>query len=1219
MAECTRASLGQEVALGTLYDARLDQFLSGFILPPNAPRGSVLTIPCTHALQHENSTSVGSTHAARFEAMGIDHKLAASVLSGLVEPKGSATFLKDGHPDKLNFFGAVRHIYNTREERLNLNEPRFLDVASVGDYRSTHVVTGIKWGLQSIMTMKHKIDLPNQRPALEASFRRDLGELTAIAESLPSLNFDDNFASNRLKLDYELKLYSDVQRDYGMDKQTLSIMCRFVQLGPQQIRGRDGKGHIISYTLLPIHLLRQLLSGTTAVPNNLPPPEPIIDIIPFLNLFDEFNEAHIKVEEYQILLRSKKQYVAKDHIGQVDMQVTSLFAAHRDLKNNLSQAVMKAKDGTLDNRFISHVHAASMFAVQTTYQVEGRLVDLIKFVDEAVDSGATYIGFNGLSLRSIIISPDIPAPWLFRFNNNVLKNSSSWEDQRLALMEHLWTPNGRGQVYILDSEAFPEDGHLARADFHKLPGFDEVMADDSKRHGSPTIREPMSRQITSSRYLRKLFVSCSPEDLDTSPKPRPTDRYPVRIPCPGSCCNQHSSREWTCIECNAVVEFGLRDDHIYCDCGRALYKRWSFRCNRQSGAGSSKPYRSRDLHKLLLGMHQPTYRNILVLGETGVGKSTFINAFYNFLKFDGFDEAKAANKAYLEFAVPCSFSLNLADPSNPYGEFTNKRIPVGPQDDETEQDGNDGDSATQRTSIYEMRYRDTTYRLIDTPGIGDTRGPEQDKMNMRGILDTLSRYKELHGILILLKTDQSRLTATFKFCFDELLSHIHRSAVANITFGFTHSRSSNYAPGQSLGPLKRLLAKHTDINLTLSPSNAYCFDAESFRYLAAYHYGVKEEDETIYQKSWGESRTATLKFLEHVGNLDPHDISQMLGMYEVRRAIGQLMIPMVDVSREIRRNVDLVKEKIKELDETRLTGEKLREKLHFERIKLDPKKLDMPRTVCTNNKCCDFKMKGNGEITTIYRTVCHENCRLPNITGDCLGASGLIKCKAFKKNKARSCDVCGHHWQQHMHYLYELIPIKERVKDIGIEDRLKQNIGDVALREGRISELHQDAEEYKDERTQLRKATALFVRYLKDNAIMPVNDATEEYYDQLIQVEQNTIQAGKEKKLNVDVHKRNLKNLQHDKRAYLELVETIKMNMHSHPDSEERLSTKKDIEKVISNLYNLKHSGGSLRKIEEVITASKIAGAHEQHDHHQRFTLLRRSSSLIVEPGRSGS
>jgi hypothetical protein len=175
MTEYIRPALGQEVPLGTLYDARLDQFLSGPILPPNSPRGYVLEIPCPHAIQNEISVSFGATHAARFSAMGVDDNLAANVLSRLIEPKGSATFLNDSTLDKEFLYGAVRHVHNTCEERLNLDEPKFLDAAHVGDYRSTHVVIGIKWGLQSIMTMKHCITKPSERTALEASFERDMG------------------------------------------------------------------------------------------------------------------------------------------------------------------------------------------------------------------------------------------------------------------------------------------------------------------------------------------------------------------------------------------------------------------------------------------------------------------------------------------------------------------------------------------------------------------------------------------------------------------------------------------------------------------------------------------------------------------------------------------------------------------------------------------------------------------------------------------------------------------------------------------------------------------------------------------------------------------------------------------------------------------------------------------------------------------------------------
>ena len=61
-------------------------------------------------------------------------------------------------------------------------------------------------------------------------------------------------------------------------------------------------------------------------------------------------------------------------------------------------------------------------------------------------------------------------------------------------------------------------------------------------------------------------------------------------------------------------------------------------------------------------------------------------------------------------------------------------------------------------------------------GIGDTRGPDQDRQNMINILRVLRNYEKLHGILILLKPNNARLTIMFKFCVKELLIHLQRNA-----------------------------------------------------------------------------------------------------------------------------------------------------------------------------------------------------------------------------------------------------------------------------------------------------------------------------------------------------------------------------------------------------------------------------------------------------------
>ncbi|MCV5168941.1 GTPase domain-containing protein, partial [Escherichia coli] len=82
----------------------------------------------------------------------------------------------------------------------------------------------------------------------------------------------------------------------------------------------------------------------------------------------------------------------------------------------------------------------------------------------------------------------------------------------------------------------------------------------------------------------------------------------------------------------------------------------------------------------------------------------------------------------------------------------------------SEHDGARGQSATQSTAVYTVDIDNTRVRLIDTPGIGDTRGLEQDNKNMADILHVLRTYKKLHGILILLKPNASRLTVMFRLC-----------------------------------------------------------------------------------------------------------------------------------------------------------------------------------------------------------------------------------------------------------------------------------------------------------------------------------------------------------------------------------------------------------------------------------------------------------------------
>ncbi|RGP67000.1 hypothetical protein FLONG3_8658 [Fusarium longipes] len=1209
MAEILKPALGQEVAIGSLCDARRGQFHARNISSSSLIERNVTCFPCPVEKQHQVIQSMGATHEARCNAMGIDSNLVVSVLCGLSVPQGSGVFLKDGTSEDNILYGVVRYIYTTSGERIDYRQPHIRDmlnevVTPTPDPISTHVVVVVDYGLQSIITMKYSIKDPGDMTNIQSIFLRDLEQVCNIAKTLPSLDFSDNTVNRALALEYELQLYTDVQKEYDIHMQSLALLCAFVQNGPRQIGADVGlKGYPIAYTLLPLPMINQSLLSCSSVPNS---PQKCVaqsDMRLVCRLFDRYNLCKARLDDYKLFIQGKKQYVPLEHVDEINEAVLRISDARTKLEAELRKGLLTVSREIFDGNYIQDLYNTvgsnpediSMIAIQQSNK--------INFITEAVGHGASYIGFNGLSLQDVKLPHDSPTPHTFKFNNAVLKASAPWKEQQDFFMDFLWNPGRRCQVYIVDCDAPLVRKQLDYARLSKMernsPTTERQDQIDYSSEGdswsdSWSEREQPTIKLGPQAYHRSCITRYSLSALDKFTKQAPTELYLVKIPCPGIRCDSQRDLEWTCGDCYTPIESCSTDDYIYCGCGRVSYNRWHFRCNSDSHGHHFDRYASHDLYMLLQRSKRPHYRNILVLGETGVGKSTFINAFHDYLKFHSFDEARRNSKRKLEYVIPCQFSITTQSHDDPL-EYDNRVIRVGSREDE--RDGISGESATQKTLTYTMTLKNVTYRLFDTPGIGDTRGPEKDKENLRGIMERLGEHEELHAILILLKTNETRLTATFQFCFEELLTIIQRDAVPNIVFGFTHTMDSNYRPGDCYSILKRTLKEYSNVKFDLDLQTSYSFDAESFRYLATLYRGFAGGDERKARESWDRSKADALRFLQHVDSLKPHNLEQTLSMEGVRGAVRQLMVPMVRVSQAIKENIELLDENLKDLQDTRLTGDKLRKRLHLQRIEFTAKKLGKPCTVCTHSKCCDVKENPNDELATDYKSICHRDCKLPGVSEDCVGHPGLIDCRAFKKSKSKcSNERCGHHWQEHMHILYELKQRKVQVKDTEVERRLKANTDDITVRQEGIRNVQKLQVQYEDERDQLRTAMVRFVAYLKRDAITLINDKTEDYYNELIKNEENKIQRGKDGRMNVDVNIKRLKGLEQDRDAYLELTETIKRNMMAPRSSSDKPLIEEGVKTLIQDLYSLPHFGKDLKKMKsDIVSSHDTIGRRRSH------------------------
>ncbi|CAF3592213.1 unnamed protein product [Rotaria sp. Silwood1] len=233
--------------------------------------------------------------------------------------------------------------------------------------------------------------------------------------------------------------------------------------------------------------------------------------------------------------------------------------------------------------------------------------------------------------------------------------------------------------------------------------------------------------------------------------------------------------------------------------------------------------------------------NILMLGETGVGKSTFINAFANYIIYDTLNEAI---KSEMQVLIPSTFHIT--------------------------------DSHTEEIKKI----------LIGTPSDDE----KCEEIDCDHILAYVNQYEHLNSICILLKPNHERLTINFRFCFKEILTHLHINAKDNLVFIFTNGRGTFYRLGFTT-PVIRTLIKELNntwkIEISFNKDNTYIFDNGAFRFLATYKNGIKfsTEEITNFSKSLEISVKEFTRLIERILKYELHAVRDSLSINAAQQLI----------------------------------------------------------------------------------------------------------------------------------------------------------------------------------------------------------------------------------------------------------------------------------------------------------------------------------------------
>ncbi|CAF1508982.1 unnamed protein product [Rotaria sordida] len=379
--------------------------------------------------------------------------------------------------------------------------------------------------------------------------------------------------------------------------------------------------------------------------------------------------------------------------------------------------------------------------------------------------------------------------------------------------------------------------------------------------------------------------------------------------------------------------------------------------------------------------------NILLLGQTGVGKTTFINSFANYLVHNSLDDGIKG-----ELQAPISASFIHMDKDT----FEEREINIGAPH-ESEQTRIVGESCTRECRSFLFRINNRNLRLIDTPGIGDTQGVLEDEKNFANILAVISQYEHLNGICILLKPNEDRLTILFRFCLKELLRHLHVQAKENIMFVFTNARATSFQPARA-APMLRILLESlkNDVNAVVpfSKENTFCLDNEAFRFLALCKNGinVSPEDKQDYTRSWKRTVEEFQRLLSRIAKCDKHVTRDTVSLNEAQQLIRKLSRPIGEITTLIQTNIQLA-----EKHKNNVSANKTLTPQVLEQIDIQIVELGYPRTVCTNEKCIKVIMD-DGLEKIDYVTHCHPRCYLIGVEEDMVGDEKIKSCATINKS-----------------------------------------------------------------------------------------------------------------------------------------------------------------------------------------------------------------------------
>ncbi|KAM5345145.1 hypothetical protein ACJ41O_011007 [Fusarium nematophilum] len=795
-----------------------------------------------------------------FDKLDVPTGLCASILVSLATVDSGAwlSYFKDSHALE----SSLAHTVEVSHEAVNLSgeESReHVNVEALQNKDATHVVSGIRWGARSVVSARSEPP-EGQEPSDNASIRDTLQQvLRSIGEQDPGPSGEPSKEAQELANSLEFKIYSDIEGserrlDYAGIRKFLSTIPEAIQ------NSSSGKGSPITYELVPIEEAARKLGREIKPPIIQPLSQDSLDKI--VRIFETLYRTEQDLNDHVRACDKHAFCVPEGHLQGVLGELERWKSFEPGIKSLLSELVVMVRRGEPElSRLVP-----GLDEIRQSLDGGGILSSVANYNEKmafayGVPSKEThYLPDNPEAIAKFLRDRRAQSHHILHYNAASIAHPL-WKDTRNKFMELALSRDTTDSVVVAVDCDMGEQRPLPKPCI------------TSFRSGLCTIPDLVAatHELAGKSILRCRVAGNVKKMTGSEP---PDEQRPVRIACPGPRCSSTKALDWICEHCMEIVHFGIVDEYMYCRCGRYKFFDAEFRCNQSThGPEFRRCTNKYMLYAMLERLPPCEEHNILVVGEVGAGKSTFINTFINSIVYDSWSEAREDPE--LRYAAPCSFSF---EEKTEDGESKTHDIQVGQE----------SDSVARTTGTYVLKMNGKVIRIIETSGIGSPEGITRDCDIIKDLLKTLEHVDSISTILFLVNPDGN--ASAIDYWFTEFLSRLHQEVKRNIIFGFTNSPSSG-------SPMDLILATMLDkrnISIDIQDlKTPFYFSSIPFRYLAAKKlHGLDMGDNATVKNNWDENAQQVRRLVNRTVGARRHRTKKTLSVNLVRSLIFAITKPL---------------------------------------------------------------------------------------------------------------------------------------------------------------------------------------------------------------------------------------------------------------------------------------------------------------------------------------